>query len=72
MTLEAKEDSSDSDPFETARVANTPESRATANESLRSMYSSNNKTADNSKIDDIMVIDVLGDLGKEEAQSTPI
>jgi hypothetical protein len=40
-----------SDAFETARIADTPETRQTANESLRSMYS-NNVTAD-SKIDDI-------------------
>ena len=50
-TLEAKNDDTDSDPYETARIADTPETRQTANESLRSMYS-NILTAD-SKIDDI-------------------
>ena len=64
------DESSDSDPYETARIADTPESRGTANESLRSMYSSNRTPS--GKGDDIMVIDVLGDLEKEAPQSTPV
>ncbi len=70
-TLEAKNDDTDSDPYETARIADTPETRQTANESLRSMYSSN-RTADDSKIDDIMVIDVLGEQDVAPPQSTPV
>nr|CAH0102978.1 unnamed protein product [Daphnia galeata] len=70
-TLEAKNDDTDSDPYETARIADTPEARQTANESLRSMYSSN-RTADDSKIDDIMVIDVLGEQDVAPPQSTPV
>ncbi|XP_057376797.1 nuclear valosin-containing protein-like isoform X1 [Daphnia carinata] len=70
-TLDIKEDSSDSDPYETARIPDTPETRETANESLRSMYSTN-RTEDNSKLDDIMVIDVLGDHEKAPPQSTPM
>ncbi|EFX62597.1 hypothetical protein DAPPUDRAFT_300935 [Daphnia pulex] len=71
ITLEAKDDGSDSDPYETARIAETPERNDTANESLRSMYSSN-RTAEDSKIDDIMVIDVLGEQEMAPPQSTPI
>lgn len=69
--MDVHEDGSDSDPYETTRIADTPETRETANESLRSMYSSN-RTADDSKIDDIMVIDVLGDTEKAPTQSTPM
>lgn len=67
-----KEDGSNSDPEETSRVvAETPEKKSTANESLRSMYSSNHTPSD-TKLDDIMVIDVLGDHAKGPPQSTPV
>ena len=70
-TLEAKNDDTDSDPYETARIADTPEARQTANESLRSMYSSN-RTADDSIVDDIMVIDLLVEQDVAPPQSTPV
>lgn len=67
-----EEDSSDSDSLETVRVKNeTPDRRDAANESIRSMYSSNLSSME-PKLDDIMVIDVLGDHGKEPPQSTPL
>ncbi len=37
-SLEAKNDDTDSDPYETARIADTPETKQTASESLQSMY----------------------------------
>jgi ribosome biogenesis ATPase len=70
-TLEAKDEDTDSDPYETTRIVDTPETRQTANESLRSMYSSN-RTAVDSKIYDIMVIDVLGGQDMAPPQSTQV
>ena len=36
-SLEAKNDDTDSDPYETARIADTPETKQTASESLQSI-----------------------------------
>lgn len=67
------DEETDSDPEQLETSAIADEKRQPANESIRSMYSTNRSTAgDDTKLDDIMVIDVLGDHAKSTPQSSPV
>ena len=74
--MDKEDEEEDSDPYETARVAETPGTplRDTANESIRNMYSANRSaTASDVKADDsFMVIDLVGENSNQGVESTPI